>query len=229
MSGRLSLAISRTDAPRVMHLLGKCISFLSGEYLLLVYPNGGAVVFLRAFHVAIVLFVSAIGVCELLDPETERIFSWLEFRIQAGAHITWFGAIFAGVYALLYARFSSQWTYLAGVYNQIKSAELRKDTDDAALAGWKAGFIEDCQDLHLLRKPMFASIVHAWLSSGELGLPVRECFKTYTPGGADRLSAIQDQVTLVVTRSGGSALSGDSDAERTNDEHLHSAISRRTG
>ena len=160
---------------------------------------------------------------------TEQVFSWLEFRIQTGAHITWFGAIFAGVYALLYARFSSQWTYLAGVYNQIKSAELRKDTDDAALAEWKAGFIEDCQDLHLLRKPMFASIVHAWLNSGELGLPVRDCFKSYTPGGADRLLAIQDQVTLVVTRSGGSALSGDSNAECPNNEHLYSAIGRRAG
>jgi hypothetical protein len=57
-----------------------------------------------------------------------------------------------------YARFSSQWSYLAGVYNQIKAAECRTGFQETVLAQWKAGFIEDAADLHLLRKAMFASI-----------------------------------------------------------------------
>ena len=103
--------------PKSIHFFGAWISLLSGEYLLKVYPNGGTVVFLRSLHVAVMLFAGAIGVGEILDPNAGRTFSWLETRIQTGSHITWFGAIFAGVYALLYARFSSQWAYLAGVYN----------------------------------------------------------------------------------------------------------------
>ncbi len=36
-----------------------------------------------------------------------------------------FGAIFAAVYFALYARFASQWSYLANLYNKIKEAETR--------------------------------------------------------------------------------------------------------
>jgi len=190
--------------PRCIHFFGGCISSLSGEYLLKVYPNGGTVVFLRSLHVALVLFAAAIGVGEILDPDAGGSFSLLEARIQTGSHITWFGAMFAGVYALLYARFSSQWAYLAGVYNQIKSAESRKDADEGALAEWKAGFIEDCQDLHLLRKPMFASVAHAWLNP-ERGLGVRECFGLYAPNGEERLIEIERQLGKVMARAGSAA------------------------
>jgi hypothetical protein len=190
--------------PKSIHFFGAWISSLSGEYLLKVYPNGGTVVFLRSLHVAVVLFAGAIGVGEILDPNAGRTFSWLETRIQTGSHITWFGAIFAGVYALLYARFSSQWAYLAGVYNQIKSAEARKDADEGALAEWKAGFIEDCQDLHLLRKPMFASVAHAWLNP-ERGFGVRECFSLYAPNGEKRLLEIEQQLGMVMARAGSAA------------------------
>jgi hypothetical protein len=201
---------------KCLHFFGWWISSLSGEYLLKVYPNGGTVVFLRSLHVALVLFAGAIGVGEILDPDAGRTFSWLETRIQTGSHITWFGAIFAGVYALLYARFSSQWAYLAGVYNQIKSAEARKDADEGALAEWKAGFIEDCQDLHLLRKPMFASVVHAWLNP-ERGLGVRECFSMYAPNGEKRLMEIERQLRKVMARAG-SAAKNDVQSNKVNTE-----------
>jgi hypothetical protein len=115
--------------------------------------------------------------------------------------LTWFGAIFAAVYALLYARFSSQWTYLAGVYNQIKAAQVRDRPAKEALAEWKAGFIEDCDDLHLVRKDMFASIAHEWLSSeSDHGAGVRQTFDRYAPGGKMRREKIQSEVAAVVAR-----------------------------
>ena len=66
------------------------------------------------------------------------------------------------MYAALYSRFASQWTYLAGVYNQIKMAESRTDRDPRKIAEWKAGFIVDAEELHLVRKPLFAEVVRAW-------------------------------------------------------------------
>jgi hypothetical protein len=86
----------------------------------------------------------------------------------------------------------------------IKSAEARKDADEGALAEWKAGFIEDCQDLHLLRKPMFASVAHAWLNP-ERGFGVRECFSLYAPNGEKRLLEIEQQLGMVMARAGSAA------------------------
>jgi len=190
----------------IIHFAGRLISLFSGEYLLLWrrYPNGGTIVFLRSLHVALVLFVGALLLMNFLDPKAERSFSLYEMRVQVLEHLTWFGAIFAAVYALLYARFSSQWTYLAGVYNQIKAAQVRDKPAPEALAEWKAGFIEDCDDLHLIRKDMFASIVHEWLTSeSDHGPGVRENFDRYTPGGKTRREKIQSEVAAVVARRRG--------------------------
>jgi hypothetical protein len=112
-----------TASARTIHRLGWLISWMSGEYLLtwLRYPNGGTVVFLRTLHVTIIVVTGGIIFTELADPNTELSFSAWELRSLLASHVGWFGAVFAAVYALLYARFSSQWTYLAGVYNQIKA------------------------------------------------------------------------------------------------------------
>jgi hypothetical protein len=63
---------------------------------------------------------------------------------------------------VVYARFASQWTYLAGVYNQIKAAEARRDADAEKLAEWKQGFIADAEALHLDNNPIFVDLVAAW-------------------------------------------------------------------
>jgi hypothetical protein len=134
-----------------------------------------------------------------LDPARGTEFSWNELSIQTLQHVTWMGGIFATAYALLYARFASQWTYVAGVYNQIKAAQVRKDTSAEILAEWMAGFIEDCDDLHLLRKPMFASIAHEWLKKvGETPSPVAVNLKNHAPGGAKRCSRIEAEAKSVV-------------------------------
>jgi hypothetical protein len=191
----------RPSAPSdLIHLVGNLLDWLSGEYLLthVRYPNGGTVVFLRALHVSFVIFLGSLAIMNWLDPTRSSEFSWRELATQTLAHITWIGAIFATVYALLYARFASQWTYLAGVYNQIKAAQLRDQVNATALAEWKAGFIEDCDDLHLLRKPMFASIANEWITNGTDKDHVVRNLKDHAPGGDKRLMRITSEVATVV-------------------------------
>jgi len=180
-----------------IHLVGNVLGGLSGEYLLthVRYPNGGTVVFLRALHVTVVIFFGSLAVMNVLDPTRGYEFSWTQLGAQTLAHLTWIGAIFATVYALLYARFASQWTYLTGVYNQIKAAQLRDPVSAEVLAEWKAGFVKDCDDLHLLRKPMFASIVCEWLLPVDLvESPVRKSLKAHAPGGENRCQRIEREV-----------------------------------
>jgi hypothetical protein len=65
-----------------------------------------------------------------------------------------------GIYTALYARFASQWNYLANLYNQmmqvgVSAEHIQRDK----MARWKAGFVEDAYSLHLAQKPMFAEVV----------------------------------------------------------------------
>jgi hypothetical protein len=102
----------------------------------------------------------------------------------------WCGAIIAGVYAGLYSRFSSQWTYLAGLYNQIMAAAVQQqswsDEQRDVLAKWRAGFLEDAEDLHLATRPMFAAVILSFLRYDG----VREAYAPNTVGGADRLDRL---------------------------------------
>jgi hypothetical protein len=187
----------------LIHLFGNVLDWLSGEYLLtrVRYPNGGTVVFLRALHVTVVIFLGSLAIMNWLDPARSYEFSWIELGTQILAHITWIGAIFATAYALLYARFASQWTYLAGLYNQLKAAQARKDVDMTVIAEWRAAFIEDCDDLHLLLKPMFASIVNGLVNSKEdHATQVRTVFESHSPGGKARFDKIGEEVAAVVAK-----------------------------
>jgi hypothetical protein len=151
----------------------------------------------------VLAYLAGIGAMNWLDPTRTLEWSGTEFRQQLIENAKWFGAIFGGAYAALYARFSSQWTYLAGVYNQMKAAQARKDCDEQTLAEWRAGFIEDCDELHLVRKPMFASIVAAMLSDdAPLVETVRAMFDKHTPGGRARRDRIFAEVNVVVSQVG---------------------------
>lgn len=116
------------------------------------------------------------------------------------AHAKVAGAFFAAAYTALYARFASQWTYVAGVYNQIMAAKVRGIPPDAAaisaLNAWQAGFIEDAEDLHLATKPMFAGVVLSMLDE-ETGT-VRAKFVEATAGGQARLEALERRVRAVL-------------------------------
>jgi hypothetical protein len=144
------------------------------------HPNGGTVVLLRSVWVSAIIYAIAL----LLHTGsyaawTAEFWTWpchIDSRQLAkdiGDTAPWLGAIFAGVYVALYARFASQWSYLAGVYNQIRQTlATRKDPDEENgehLLRWEAGFVEDALDLHLATKPMFATFIARLLADTKDG------------------------------------------------------------
>ena len=140
------------------------VSAVSGEWLLTEcgYANGGSVIAARSLMSSLGLLCLALTLVNLLDPSRTWVFSWAEARTQLCEKTNWFGTVFAVVYAAFYARFASQWTYLAAVYNQIKAAESTKKCDPLKLAEWKQGFIADAETLHLDNKALFADLIAAW-------------------------------------------------------------------
>ncbi|HEX2451656.1 MAG TPA: hypothetical protein VHJ69_10965 [Gemmatimonadales bacterium] len=120
-------------------------------------------------------------------------------KLRSARPSHWLGGILAAVYAALYARFAAQWTHLAGLYNQIKAAEVRAAESDTektkqALANWKAGFIEDADALHLATKPMFAVIIRHWLAEEV----VRSEYLAYGLYGQQRLPQLEKDIARVL-------------------------------
>jgi hypothetical protein len=147
---------------KVVSLWEHVVRLLSCEWLLDWAPNGGAVILIRAVVVAVTFDVLGVLVFCVLDPTRSHALGVTVFRSELADKLHWFGAMFAVAYAALYSRFASQWSYLAGVYNQIKAAEARRDCDPRKIAEWKAGFIVDAHELHLAQKPLFEEIINAW-------------------------------------------------------------------
>ena len=201
----------------VSALLKRVFDGLSGEWLLLVLApqeNAGWVIFFRSawvvFEVVVLIEMSS-GLAWAVDRWNEPFlfrFPLLPSNVQSIAAIgvdrcrhisSHYGnqllTIFGGVYAALYARFASQWAYLAELYNQIKamqinlamssgtatSAGLREVIDLSRsveavksnncaelLAEWKKGFIEDAFSVHLARKPLFRNVIASWAMDADV-------------------------------------------------------------
>jgi len=179
----------------VFHYWGWSFKRISFEWLLtgLHWPNGGGVILIRSLLIGLEIYLVVLGLKNALDPDRSWTFSMIEFGSQVVATLPWFGTIFAVVYASLYARFSSQWTYLANVYNQIKAAECKGGCKEEALAEWKAGFMEDAEELHLVEKRLFASVLHAWSRESD----VKANFIAHAPGGERRFDALMERVNRV--------------------------------
>ncbi|MBA2704371.1 MAG: hypothetical protein H0U60_11020 [Blastocatellia bacterium] len=153
----------------------------SGEFLLERRSNSGAVVFARALWTTIIVYSLALLLRECLPPDSTMHFSFSRFRLAFAETIPWFAAVFAGSYAVLYARFASQWTYLADLYNQIMAVQAQTEKTPESthwLAMWEAGFIEDAEEMHLEKKPIYASVIRSMLDQSE----VRDMYVKYTPG-----------------------------------------------
>lgn len=166
------------------------VNLISGEWILNNADNGGATIALRALICSAFIFVLMIGFINMVDPQTSWIFSFDELKIELKNKFTWYSAIFAAVYAALYGRFASQWTYLANLYNSIKSASLNDNINADRLAEWKAGFIEDAECLHLSHKDNFISIIHTWTNEKL----VRDKYIAFTPGGEARFNKLKSSI-----------------------------------
>jgi hypothetical protein len=178
--------LSRRSASRAVRAWSWFVEGFTLERVLTVLhvPNGGDVILLRAVWVSLALYSMALWSVRLLgDPLREPV----DLGTRGVELLPWLGALFGAVYAGLYARFSSQWLYLANTYNQIKAAECRLQSSGAgALAEWKAGFIEDAEGLHLATKPVFASVIGHWAQEPEIA----KAYANTGNGGADRLAAL---------------------------------------
>ncbi|WP_133055681.1 hypothetical protein [Mycolicibacter senuensis] len=177
-----------------------CTYWLSAEFLLERNPNGGGVIAARALLISLMFYLPAIWLYAwassgwTCDPDMDA------FGSVVAQTIPWFGAVFAAVYAALYTRYSAQWTYLAGVYNQMMATQSeieasgQKPNELEKVQLWKAGFAEDAQDLHLARKKMFAPAVKAVLE--DPGVAAK--FDQYTTGGPARREQLLDDVKKVI-------------------------------
>jgi len=177
------------------------ISYASGEWLLNWQPNGGNVIFLRALILSVLGFLLAIGFTDSLRPNAEMLFDSDRMRCLVGERIEWFAVLFGGAYAALYSRFSAQWEYLANLYNQIMCTAISIDQSNLLgkrkLCRWWAAFIEDADDLHLLRKPMFASVIYDLIERDEWKDVVRD-FESSPSGGKERLDRIRSKIKSVL-------------------------------
>lgn len=181
------------------------VSFLSGEWILEWSPhtaNGGTVVAARSLWLTFWIFLPAFLLRATLGEGRGP-----EFDLRQGAAdfvelLPWLAAIFAGVYAAFYTRFSSQWTYLANLFNQIVQTQLTlPEVPHAAqldtMASWKAAFIEDAEDLHLAAKPMFLVAVHDWGTDPT----VANKFARNTVRGEERLTALLERLRSIRKRA----------------------------
>ena len=162
------------------------------ESLLDERPNDGTVIVLRSFWTSIIIYGVALGLRNLIDPTRSWAFSLAELRKQLVETGAWLGPLLGATYASFYARFSSQWAYLANLYNQVKQLECGVHHAES-VSDLKAAFIEDADELHLLRKPIFASTIRVWLRI----VAVRRSFIYTAPGGQARLEALEQIVESV--------------------------------
>jgi hypothetical protein len=154
----------------VFSLFEWIVGFLSGEFILANYkrPNSGSVVLFRSLWSAVWVYALVLIARDLVDPSRSFKPDWSRFHPRISERISLLGPIFAAIYLSLYTKFSSQWLYLANLYNQIKQAEQQREAQqDPApssekFAEWKSGFIADADTVHLVTKSIFAYSVSEW-------------------------------------------------------------------
>ena len=171
------------------------LSIASGELLLRERANSGGVVLARSVIIAALVYGATVALKAILEPGAVLRFDAANLREVVKDTLPWAGAIFAGVYATLYGRFSSQWLYLATLYNQLMATQAQ--APDYDYSGWKAGFIEDAEDLHLSLKPMYATIIADMLKEDT----IRERYVADVPNGGERLKKLEKNIPHVLKRA----------------------------
>ena len=168
------------------------LNFLTTEWIFKFVPNGGVAVLLRTLFTG-----SIMSILVLLMYK----YSYEYFKNEPCdcvcfffSHWWKFCGVYAAVYTSFYARFVSQWTYLSNLYNQIKNADMDlckscmhnckngqsifmcNSEAKKKLDGWKSGFIEDAETLHMETKSIFAAVIYTWLTTNP---NIAENYKKY--------------------------------------------------
>jgi hypothetical protein len=179
---------------RLVEAWEKLWSALTGEWMLRRgCPNGGTVIFCRTVQITLILYLIGLWLRSLfvfgVALPWHSQFSALWYN--GVDTLPWLGGIFAAVYAALYARFASQWSYLAGVYNQMRQTLVTTEEPNGDhLVMWRAAFIEDALDLHLATKPMFRPFLLRMLDMP----PVAAKFDDYTVDGEERREQLEERL-----------------------------------
>jgi hypothetical protein len=188
---------------RLLQLLGAMLRLtkwliwlLSGEWMLHGQANGGHIVLVRSLWTALVIFFAAIAIEQRLDEGATWRFDARALRTALDRNIEWLGAILAVTYVGYYSRFAAQWSYLAGVYNQIMACQVQtppgSDTaSDRIYSVWWAAFIEDAEDVHLALKHSFAATIAHCLGDAS----IRKLYEQGTVQGQQRLAALEVQLS----------------------------------
>ncbi len=192
------------DSPTIFSrpkMIGKAWGFIvgliSGEWVVTgcLKTNGGDAILFRTCWVTLLVAVAVVGIrLQWVHAPNGDEIAVTQHLLDVGG---WLSAVFGGVYLALYARFSSQWAYLASLYNQIKQTEATAGVNPAVLASWKAGFIEDAENLHLACKSSFAPVIKAWGAD----TAVENAFAKYAPGSTSRWNALQVRVHAAVDKT----------------------------
>ncbi|MDH4183850.1 MAG: hypothetical protein OEV92_06490 [Nitrospinota bacterium] len=169
-------------------------------------PNSGSIVFKRSLWLTVWLSLIAYLLNVATNPLVFKAetFSLSLLRQVLNESIPWFGAIWGAIYFFRYQQFSSQWRYLAEMYNAIKEGEIRLYTSGQppakealeSLARWKAGFIELAEDLHLATKQPYVSLIKSWGEDQQLN--VGGVFMDNFPGGEARFRCLMDEINKVL-------------------------------
>ena len=185
---------------RWLEFTKKCARYalegLDGEWILRFHPNGGGIVVVRAFQISVTAFAVAIAFDSYLQPNRAFRLDPTELAATLRLHWTWLGAMFGATYAALYSRFAAQWTYLAGLYNQLMAAE--EEEPRAAIPAARrekrvlrwAAFIEDAVAMHLSTKSSYASVIASLLADPEIA---RE-YRTSSADEPNRLARLESRL-----------------------------------
>ena len=178
---------------RMAKIARGALKLLDGEWILGLLPNSGGVVAFRALLISVEVFILAIGIDSYLRPGRALTFDPVAFASTVREHWAWLGAMFGATYAALYSRFAAQWTYLAGLYNQLMAAEeqelrasLPPDRRAKRVLRW-AAFIEDAVAMHLSVKASYSSVIATLLSDPE----IREEYATSSADEPNRLARLE--------------------------------------
>lgn len=192
--------MNRVRASRIGAVVQWLVRALSGEWMLSWKPhtaNGGTVVAARTIWLSFWLYGTAFLFRTRFAEGKSAILDFRQGLADFVDTLPWLATIFGATYIAFYTRFASQWSYVAALYNQLLATETGlKDPSERqleALAAWKAGFIEDAEELHLAAKPMFLIAVVQWGEDHR----VAEKFAQNTVGGRDRLRDLLARLRLI--------------------------------